>query len=297
MERTKTIKPHKGDVSAILCSDFHLREDIPECRTDDFQKALWNKVKFISELQLKYQCKVLHAGDLFHHWKPSPNLLSLAAMYLPREFYTIYGQHDLPQHNYELRSKSGIYTLFVSGIIEVLKKGVHWGKEVKEPTLMHNGRVILIWHHLTYQATKPFPGATDGMAAGILKKYPDYDLILTGDNHIPFVEEFAGRLLVNPGSLTRQSANQIDHRPRVYLYYAESNTVEPIYLSINKDDVTRSHIINVEERDARIEAFISQLNNDWEIAVSFDENMKLFEQANKIQQPIMDIIYKAIEND
>ena len=82
--------------SAIFCSDMHLREDVPTCFTGDWNKEQWEAVMFISNLQTQYQCPVFNAGDLFHHWKPSPNLLTLAMQYLPKQFYSIAGQHDLP---------------------------------------------------------------------------------------------------------------------------------------------------------------------------------------------------------
>ncbi|KKL99820.1 hypothetical protein LCGC14_1810530, partial [marine sediment metagenome] len=82
----------------ILTSDWHLREDTPICRTDDFWSAQWNKVDQVMALQSKYDCPILHAGDLFHHWKPSPYLLSETIDHLQgSRFYTVYGQHDLPQ--------------------------------------------------------------------------------------------------------------------------------------------------------------------------------------------------------
>ena len=61
-------------------------------------------------------------------------------------------------------------------------------------------RKVLVWHHMTY-ITKPFPGVTGGNAGGILRKYPEYDLIVTGDNHVSFTTEYEGKRLVNPGIL------------------------------------------------------------------------------------------------
>ena len=112
MKRTLTkVKPP----STILASDFHLREDHPVCRTDDFWQAQWKKVDFVSELQEKYDCPVLHAGDLFDFWKPSPYLLTETIKHLPNKFFTVYGQHDLPQHNLKLAYKCGINTLAEAG--------------------------------------------------------------------------------------------------------------------------------------------------------------------------------------
>ena len=63
------------NVDLILTSDWHLRESTPECRTDDFWEAQWKKIDFIKELSEKHGAFVFVAGDIFHHWKPSPNLI------------------------------------------------------------------------------------------------------------------------------------------------------------------------------------------------------------------------------
>ena len=203
MERIR----YKKIPSTILCSDMHFREDTPVCWIGDFQKEQWTAVEFISKLQEKYDCIVIHAGDLFDHWKPSPWLLSRAIEMLPRKFYSIYGQHDLPQHNLELDCKSGLNTLRQAGVVKYLER-YHYGQEdITIPSIRSfNGRDILVWHHLTYM-TAPFPGATGGNAISILKKYPQFDLIVTGDNHESFWTEYQGRILVNPGCMTRQTAD------------------------------------------------------------------------------------------
>jgi DNA repair exonuclease SbcCD nuclease subunit len=291
MERTKTnTKP-----TAILTSDWHLREDAPPCRLDDFWKTQWEKVMFVSALQEKYGCPVIHAGDLFHHWKPSPYLLATTIHYLPKEFYTVYGQHDLPQHNFELRHKSGIHVLQEAGALKVLK-GTSWGQEPIDVSIEFNiVHRVLVWHKMNYQGKLPWPDCPDPMAASLLRKYKDFDIIVTGDNHKPFVEEYQGRFLVNPGSLMRQEAGQIDHQPRVYLWYAETNNVTAVNIPVDKSMVTREHIEVKEERDKRIEAFISHLNDDWEANLSFEDNLKLFASKNNVRESVMEIIYKAIE--
>ena len=189
MKRTKPKKRPDG----ILTADWHLREDIPTCRTDDFQKAQWTKVKFIADLQKEYDCDVYHAGDLFNHWKPSPYLLSKAIEWLPDNFYTVYGNHDLPQHNLELANKCGINTLKAADLLTVLYEA-HWGQEPKDDAaiIFGNGtkfrREMLVWHTMNYQGRKPWPGCTDPSSMKLLRKYPQFDLILTGHNHKPFVE-------------------------------------------------------------------------------------------------------------
>jgi DNA repair exonuclease SbcCD nuclease subunit len=290
MIRTK--KEKKPDL--ILCGDFHLRESIPVCRTDDFWTAQWNKVQEIKQLQFQFGCPVWHSGDLFDHWKPSPLLLSGAMQNLPSQFYTIYGNHDLPQHSLDLVDKCGIRTLEIAGVLKTFA-GVHWGASPDIPPSDIRGIPLLLWHVMTYMGKPPWPGCTDLTAQQILDKYPQYALICTGHNHKSFVAEKDGRLLVNPGSLTRQTADQEDHEPKVYLWYSDTNTIVPHILKHKKNVISREHIASKEERDTRIDAFVEMLSEEWEHGVSFEENLRRFEQANNIRQSVMDIVWRAME--
>ena len=295
MERTRQIK----NPDLIITSDWHLREDIPTCFTGDFQKEQWDSVNFVKQLQAKYNCPVVHAGDLFHHWKPSPWLLSQTIDLLPKQFYSIYGQHDLPQHNWELRRKSGLYTLSIAGKLTRINDG-NYGQEIKDVDGLILSFVkertirILVWHHLTY-INPPFPDVTGGNAMSILKKYSQFDLIITGDNHQSFFTECKGRLLINPGSLTRQTADQMDFQPHVALWYAKTNIIEWVNIPIQQGVITREHIEKAEQRDGRIDAFISRLNKEYEIGMSFEQNLEVFLSQNQIRESVKNIIYKSIE--
>lgn len=280
-------------VTAILTSDWHLREDTPVCRTDDFWEAQWKKVDFVSKLQKKYGCRVFHAGDLFHHWKPSPYLLSKTIEHLPNDFWTVYGNHDLPQHSIELKEKCGVYTLWQARSLKILQQG-HWD-DLPDADLDYTiqGKQVYVWHKFVYVGKEPFPGAK-GKARTIMEKYKQFDLIVTGDNHQSFVYPLDGRLLVNPGSLMRQEAGQIDFKPSVYLWFAEDNSVERVYLPIDENVVSREHIVKVEERDERMDAFISKLNDDIKTTLSFEENIKRFMAKNRMRKPVKDIINSVL---
>jgi len=284
--------------TAILTSDWHLREDIPIGRIDDYWTAQWEKVDFIYALQEKYYCPILHAGDLFDHWKPSPYLLRETIERLPAQFYVIYGQHDLPAHNLQLIKKCGINVLESAGKLKVLQ-GVHWGQhpsdnDLKDHPLKHS---ILVWHKMNYQGKLPWPGCTDPLSAGLLRKYPQFDLILTGDNHKTFTEEFEGRRLVNPGSIMRMDADQIDFKPSVFLWWAEDNSIEQIFLPIKEGVISREHLEKAEQRDGRMDAFISKLDDNWESKFTFEENLENFKKANDVRPSVMEIIDKATDNE
>lgn len=309
MERTKYLK----EPDLILTGDWHLREDIPICHTGDFEKEQWDAVKFIADLQTKYGCPVICAGDMYHHWKPSPYLLSETIKHLPDKFYTVYGNHDLPQHNLQLANKCGIAVLMNSGKLQVLDD-CHWNQEPNKPSIViHKANKelvnVLVWHIMNYQGKAPWPGCTDPLAAKLLRKYPSFSLIVTSDNHKTFTETYNGRLLVNPGSLTRQTASQANHRPSVFLYYAGSNTVKRAELPFEEGVISREHLEGKEQRDQRISAFIDRLalkgvyladdgqGNIWDTSISmdFEERLEMYQKKYEIKPSIMEIIYKSIE--
>lgn len=298
MKRTKKINSLPGVTppDMILCADLHLREDTPLCRTDDFEAAQWSKVNEIKQLQKKYECLVIAAGDIFHHWKPSPYLLSKAMIYLPKKLYVVYGQHDLPQHSLELMQKSGINALRQAGFLSVIEKG-SWGQEPGKLGIA-NHRKVGVWHKFVWDGKNiPWPGCEGMTAKEVLQKYPEFDVIVTGDHHKPFIEVYKGRLLVNPGCLTRQASNYDTHKPRVWFYYSKTNTVEPYFLQASKGVVSRDHIERRKEEDKRLDSFIKRLSDDWEVGLSFEENLERFLATNKVRTSVKKLIYKAFDND
>lgn len=303
MKRTKV----KKSPTSILISDIHLRENQPVCRVDDYWKSQSIKIQFIKILQEKYQCPVLASGDIFHQWKPSPYLLSWAIEHLPDNMIVIPGQHDLPQHNIELLDKTGLFVLEKAGKVKILSEGQSinignsvliygypYGSKLQE-TKENSCIKAAMCHILTWMKIRPFPGCEAKDGKSLLKKLKGFNLVLVGDNHRSFVVK-NDRILVNPGSIMRMTADQVDHRPCVYLWYAETNTVEPVYLPIKQNVITREHITRQKQRDERIDAFISRLDDEWEAAVSFEENLERFAKANKIRESVMNIITQAIES-
>lgn len=293
MRRIRKQKSNK--VLAILTSDWHLRESQPVCRMDNFWESQWEKVDYISDLQQQHDCPIIHAGDLFDHWKASPYLLSTTIKHIPDQFYTIYGNHDLPQHNYKNHDKSGVNVLVESGVIKLLDN-THWGHELEKPAMVFfkdMEKTIAVWHTMTWMKELPYPGCPDPDAYRILRKYSQYDLIVTGHNHKAFMVEIDGRILVNPGSITRQDADQMDHIPCVWLYYGDY--VVPHNLPIKRDVISREHIDRVQQRNDRIDALVGALNTEFRTSVSFEDNLERFFAKNRIRTSVKDIVYAGID--
>jgi DNA repair exonuclease SbcCD nuclease subunit len=280
---------------AILTGDWHLRDTQPKARTDDFWEAQWKVVHKVFELSYELGRKydedmislpIIHSGDLYDNWKPSPHLLAKTIevfKYWQEDFIlfrTVYGNHDLPQHNIDLAHKTGIQVLEKARVVSVLN-GTHWGNKPTGNDLVGIRRIpLLIWHVMTWKKeSHTFKGDTSSPARKLLEDYEFADVILTGHNHIPFVEHYDNRVLVNPGGITRQTADQMDIEPRVYLLH-EDGSVKLEILPYSNDELTNEHNEKRQEKDERISAFVQRLNKGQKFA-SFEDNLDALVNGNK----------------
>ena len=301
-------------VDAVLCSDLHIRADVPLCRTDDYTKAMWDKLSFIFNLCSKYNVPLFCGGDIGHRsqW---PNWLLSEFISLARgvTIYSCLGQHDLPGHSIDEVLKSGCGVLHISNIVgfdsnvlvtqDKIKKIVvmsHYGEE--RPTCIgidlniKDSFPVMLTHRLvTNNLKEDWPGQVSYDAVKLLKDFPQYNLILSGDNHKPFVAEYEGRVLVNPGSMMRNTVDQIDHRPRVYLWDALQNIVEPVYLPIEDGVIDSSHIEVKKDRDERMKEMTEGMKVNYEIEMDYEKNMEIHLNQNKVEDQIEQKIWLSIE--
>ena len=319
-------RKNKNSPTCILSADWHIRGDQPICRTDDYMEAQARKIIFIQELAYEHFCPILMAGDMGHRPIWGDKLLNWIIdkwIGASIEMIVVPGQHDLLNHRLDKWEEGGIGVLSKS--LENFKilshqelndeKLIGWkfiSSNSKDHTVFGfpygipirnidkrydiKGRHIALCHMMVIknQKEKLWPDQQAHSGKWFLKKYPCYDLIVTGDNHQSFVVEHEGRLLVNPGSLMRMSANQIDHKPSVYLWYAEDNTVERVYLPIEKNVISREHIEEGQQRDKRIESFVNRLKDTEELGLSYEKNMEEFLKANRVKKRIVEKIWESM---
>lgn len=285
--------------TAILSADWHIikssrsSSDKPICRKDDYWQKQKFKIKFIAEIADEHNIPLFFAGDMFDKWDTRVHIMSEIMQLLSDvRIYACSGNHDLPYHNSDLFDLCALKTIKV---MDIHSKNIN--KNIEYDINFHNRNIKLL-HQMTYIGNPPWPGCNAHTADVLFKKFKEYDLIVTGDNHKPFVVNKDGRLLVNPGSLMRMSADQIDHKPRVYLWYAESNTVEEIFIPIEEGVISREHIINRENTERRIESFISSMSkNKSGSSISFDENIAHYLHDNRINKKTKQIVMECLNGE
>jgi len=277
------IRKKRKKADAILTADWHIWDKQPLCRTDDFWVAQVKKMNEVSKLQKEHGCPVFHSGDLTEGWKISPFLLDTLYKHLPNQFHTVLGNHDLKNHSLESLPQTGINVLESVGKIKILS-GLHW--EQKDEYEYHlipiKERLLLISHEMVWQGEKPWFDCADPNISKMFSKYPKADIILTGHNHTTFTDYYNGKVAINPGSLTRHKADQVNHKPCIFLYYADTNTIKAHYLKIEENVISRDHIEIINEKEDRVDAFLETLNAEYKVKASYEKNVERLMQINNI---------------
>lgn len=302
----------------LLTADWHIRSDVSENRIDDFFKAQERKIDFILDMSNNYYCPILIAGDIgnkskWENWLLEKYIKKFKAH--RQKIYVLPGQHDLPNHRLDKLEESGLGVLIASGAVKLLLRESTYidisernveiypvqfdCKIISVKKTYKSNRIIAIIHRLISQ-TKLWEGQENFTSAkSLLKRFPCYDLIVSGDNHQSFVEKYKGRLLVNPGSIMRSIISQLNYTPKIYLWNAENNEVEAIEIPIRpaKEVFNFSAINKQEKRDERMLAFVESLKSDCEFKMSFEDNLNEFLDKNKIEQKIKFKVFMALEKE
>jgi DNA repair exonuclease SbcCD nuclease subunit len=300
--------------SALLASDLHLQESTPLCRIDDYNKAQLNKLQFAKNICRQHNIPFIVGGDIFDYWKPSYVFLGSILENVP-QFIAIPGQHDLPANNLDLYYKSALSVLEKAGKGMVISNydnscfemddfviyGFPYGAKLDKVKIKKhdNKRIVCLIHALVVPYGNS--GNMNGTVSSdkIFDVFKMADLILAGDNHQQFVINQNNKLLVNPGSMVRRKSDQIDHKPKFYLWYAKSNIIKSIDIPIEHGVITREHIEDVKEHDDYVNLYVDNMKRERRLRKSFNDNMvdHIANNSDKINERTKQILFLSLERE
>lgn len=233
----------------VMLADLHIKTDNPICRLDQYFDTVMAKFKWIKET-VGPDAKILIAGDIFDTGKPQSflKMYYVMAPLFSGNVVTIPGNHDLSYKSmgYMNETAYGALSKITGMHIEeptILNDEyeIHpfgFGEEMEHRTPVFGRKMIAMTHQFVYDKKLPFDLGVH--ALDLLHKFPEYAIILSGDNHQHFIFEDAGRFLVNPGSLMRMDADQIDYKPRAVIL--EDGKFSLLDIPIENNVVSRKHI-------------------------------------------------------
>jgi len=287
----------------IFTSDWHIRSNSPVCRKDDFFQIQKKSLEVLRDVSLQEKAVIVVAGDIFDQARPdkSQELENmLIDIFSSCKVYFISGNHDLVYHRFENLDKCSVGVLsrqpnwfLLDRFEDEFLSGFSFNEEVQS-----NGKRILILHTFCDKTKNPFIASSE-TPSSLFQKYPEYNLIVTGDNHKGFVEKKRNKILFNPGCLVRQSVNEKYYKPQAFLFDPTNDEYEIIELPDSDEGVIDdSHLIIQKERDERLEKFIKRFQDGERILeLDFRNNVLNFIKENKISKKVEEKILMAMEEN
>lgn len=310
-------------VIAIDIADVHLSHRPPPARAaeTDWYFAMQRPLKELRRLEKKYNAPVLINGDLFDQAHPPEELIVFAMQELPKNVYSVCGNHDLPHHNYENMNKSGYGILAECGRIHDIEP--HSNLTVMDE--QENDKFQLAGFPCGADKPKPRVNRSDVPLIAVIhdycwldenstydtkmqntkvpawrKKLTGYDVACFGDNHSPHWKMFQlsngkHQSIVNPGTFFRRRIDEIDHRPMAMLIYSDCS-IEPYYFDCTEDKfIDPAKELGVFAEVANFDELVSELQSMVDRGLDFVESLKQFMNRMKLTKEVRTILLKAIE--
>lgn len=202
----------------IAAADIHLQLKPPRCRTEseadwlEYQRRI---LRFIVDTANEQNDDLYLVGDIFDKAVSSPAMVRMFIEEMSRLRGTCYimaGNHDLPEHSFDelYRSSYGVLEAMghhpefrIKSISESGHAYVPFGG-VKPIGNKENG--ILFVHQFIVESNDDIiPGMTATTARTLAGDYPEFDLIICGDNHHSFRKNVKGQTILNCGCVSKRN--------------------------------------------------------------------------------------------
>jgi len=232
-------------VQFIACGDLHFVEENPEKRTDHYLRSLCNKWKFITTHAFNNNISIIICpGDIFETHRASNNLIAEVMDLFKQiesigcKIFSIFGQHDLAHRSEE---NSPLNILDAARVIRILDDkpynydncdlyGCSFNQKIPMP--QQNNLNVLVIHKMISDNDYWYGNVKYTQSERFIDDNPEYEIIISGDNHQTFSTKYNGHILLNAGSLGRKRIDQIDHKPCFFIVDTDSISFEQVFIPI-----------------------------------------------------------------
>lgn len=308
----------------LILGDLHFTIKQPGSRLDDIREVFHEKIREICNLAQREKVDVVvQPGDFFDSHKANDEskstIIGILNQYFPTEtkLLTIFGQHDQRFHQANVLN-TPLHLLASANYVEILNRipfnypswivdfyGASWNEEIPEPENTNNFNVLVL--HRMVIKNKLWEQQEDFIQDSILlKTHPEYDLIISGDNHTGFTAKSGNRYLVNAGCLVRTNIGQEDHQPSVYIFDTVTRELQQHRLSIRPFE----EVIRIEEakrektENDTLNQYAEALKSNTKLTgIKYRENLHNYIEKNKavithnMREFIEKVFRKADGND
>lgn len=259
----------------IVFGDCHFRYDVPVCRKEtqeewmEFQRK---QLHTIISTAIKEQATLVCTGDLYDASRVPlevEDMVTKEILHYGVPMWLIAGNHSLQYHREANRHSSSIGMLeyFPNVVFPTATENVYGTRF--EHSVQFSDEITVV-HTLCFEKETPF-GINACVAQDLLNKYPT-KWIFTGDMHQPFIYENKERFVVNPGKMTTQSVREKDYPSQFYI--VDTDTDEIFSVELDNVEVSEEHLIEREDRDARIHDAVELIKAGKQVSLSFKDNLE-----------------------
>ncbi len=295
--------------AAVLSSDWHLSDRPPLIRSAEpcWFAAMARPLSQVRNLCHNHNVPLLHAGDLYDKWNPSPALIAFTMRELPLTVYAIPGQHDLRHHRLNSLKDTAFGVLVEAGRIGCLGPGdavwtqsgltiwgFPWGVDpvpLPEKHQLDNTLHVALVHKYVWWKGASYAGAdkADRVDRGLLRLAKGYDAIVVGDNHKPF----AYRNLFNCGPILVRKSDELDLKPSVGLLWSDGN-IERVFLDCSEDKFIEDISPGGDGlRGEELEQLIADLKGTSDDPLDFRDALRRALKKLKCPQGVREMVLKS----
>lgn len=179
----------------------------------------------ISQLTKDYRIQVLLiAGDIFDSSKTPVWFVTKMAQVYKKLFKHLitgfcYGQHDLPYHSYTDKKDSPTYNWAL--ITESVEYGNSWERDIQWDD-------VTVIHRYAYKGVSEIPNMDPTCESSWYLERAKR-IVITGDNHVPFINRSNGKTHINCGGILGRTIREKGKHK--YLYVIKNDICDKIPLN------------------------------------------------------------------
>ena len=297
---------------AILCSDLHFSQNAPVARSAESdwfvaQERSWNQIR---DRANQDDLPIIIAGDIFDHWKSSPELINFVlCLFSGLRIYAVPGQHDLPNHRYDEMNRSAYGTLVQAGVIKEIEPqepfsigemtlyGFPWGYEIEKSKGRNGNRLnIAVVHKYCWKDVHYLGVSKDSHVEAFGKKLKGYDLAVFGDNHGGFLSCSDDCIVLNCGTMMCRKSDEKNYQPHYGILY-DDFTVARVPFDTSKDKwLDQKETESLVDKALDMSNLVSELESLGGDALDFKEMLLRYMESSGTALPTKTLIMKALDH-
>lgn len=304
------MRKRNKDIVSIHVSDLHLSSKCPvSILTDNWFDHMGYYLDQLIELCNFNRCPLVIAGDVFHKWNSSAELINWTIKkfkLITYGVYSIYGQHDMPYHSVKDMDKGSYNTLVYSGMVypigiekptefaNVRLFGFPYGSDIYKCPIKRDPMFVnvAVCHKYLWMDSHGYVGAKkEDHVNSIKDMLSTYDVVHFGDNHSGFITSVGDTIVLNSGCLMKRTLGEIGYSPSIGLLLSNGKMIRR-KLNTEIDKFVTPNNVEIDKKVIEFVESISKLEGD---SVNFESSLKEFFANNKVKKSVKRLILEALE--